>query len=110
MNNDAYAAHITRMQPLIERFPVTVKEIMEDEKLNRVVVWATSEAKFREEVMDGNDEEDWVYKGEYVFIFSMDESGKIERVVEFLDSKVAEKVMRLTGRAKENLERRENEV
>lgn len=83
---------------------------MEDEKLNRVVVWATSEAKFREEVMDGNDEEDWVYKGEYVFIFSMDESGKIERVVEFLDSKVAEKVMRLTGRAKENLERRENEV
>lgn len=83
---------------------------MEDEKLNRIVVWATSEAKFREEVMDGNDEEDWVYKGEYVFIFSMDESGKIERVVEFLDSKVAEKVMRLTGRAKENLERRENEV
>ena len=98
------------MQSLIERFPVTAKEIIEDEKLNRVALWATSEAKFREEVMDEDDEEDWVYKGEYVFIFSIDESGKIERVVEFLDSKVAEKGMELIGRAKENLERKEKEI
>jgi hypothetical protein len=73
------------MVPFIGRWPVTAKQIIEDGKLNRVIIWAESEAKFKDEVKDdGIDEGEWVWKGEYVFIFSMDKSGeKIERMVEF---------------------------
>jgi hypothetical protein len=53
-------------------------------------------------------EEEWLYVGEYVFFFSMDESGeKIERIVEFLDSKAAVQGRALVARARENLEKKE---
>jgi hypothetical protein len=57
---------------------------------------------------DGIEEKEWVYEGEYIFIFSMDESGeKIVRTVEFLDSKgTAEKLGVLMKRANENREKR----
>jgi hypothetical protein len=108
LDNAAYAEFISNMVPFIERWPVTAKEIIGDEKLNRVTIWAESEAKFKDEVKDdGIDEGEWVWKGEYVFIFSMDKSGeKIERIVEFLDSKTTEKGMLLVERAKANVERR----
>jgi hypothetical protein len=59
---------------------------MEDQKQNRVIVWARSEGKIREEVKDaGLTEEEWCYREYYVVIFTMNESGeKIERIVEFM--------------------------
>lgn len=62
---------------------------MEDEEQNRVIVCARSEGKFREEAKDaGLIGEEWCYRGKYVFIFTINESGeKIESVVEFMDSK-----------------------
>lgn len=76
---------------------------MEDEKQNRVVVWATGKPMWKEEVMDG-DKKDWEIEGEYMFILSMNESGeKLERVVEFLDSKRTEELRVLAARAAKNL-------
>ncbi|TVY21195.1 Austinol synthesis protein J [Lachnellula arida] len=88
-NNAAFAAHIAGIKQLMEGFPVTAKEVIDSQGSNQVVVWATSETRFRDEVKDtGIPEDEWAYKGEYLFVFTMDESGeKIERVLEFLDSK-----------------------
>lgn len=82
---------------------------MEDEQQNRVIVWAESEAFFKQELKDeGSSDEEWTYKGEYMFVFSMDESGrKIKRIMEFLDSKAAEHARNLVKRATANLRRRE---
>ena len=87
-------------------FPVTAKEYTESESCNQVTVWATSKAIFRDDVKD--DEEEWEYEGEYVFMFWMDGSGeRIERTVEFLDSLgTRERLMKLMRRAEENRERR----
>ncbi|KAF8846984.1 hypothetical protein BDZ45DRAFT_682168 [Acephala macrosclerotiorum] len=105
LDDSGFAAHLSKLKAVIERFPVWPKEVMEDEKQNRVIIWAMGEAHFRDEVRDdGLTEEEWLYRGEYMFIFSMDKSGeKIERVVEFLDSKAAEKGRSLVRRATENL-------
>lgn len=69
-----------------------------------MVVWATSETKFFDAVKDsGLSDEEWIYRGEYMFILSMDESQeKIKRVVEFLDSKATERLRGLIKRAKDN--------
>jgi len=57
---------------------------------------------------EGLSKGEWVYEGEYVFMFWMDESGeRIERTVEFLDSKGTEEVLRpLMVRARGNRTRR----
>jgi hypothetical protein len=107
-SNSDFETHLMKLRGVIEQFPVWPKEVMEDEQQNRVIVWATGQPTFRKELRDdGLTEEEWVYKGEYIFIFSMDESGeKIERVVEFLDSKAVVQVRALVQRASANLERK----
>jgi len=106
LSNSEFSTHLSKLKSIISHFPVWPKEIIEDERENRVAIWATSEATFKDEVRDeGLSEEEWGYRGEYVFMLSMDESGeKIERVVEFLDSKAAERVRELVKRALGNLE------
>jgi len=91
---------------------VTAKEVMEDANENKVIVWATSQAHFYDEVKDGGlSEEEWAYKGEYVFILSMNKDGdKIERIVEFVDSKGTERLRGLMQRARGNKEKRADRV
>ncbi|KUJ09299.1 uncharacterized protein LY89DRAFT_690345 [Mollisia scopiformis] len=109
--NPEFGAHINRLKTVIERFPVWPKEVMEDEKQNRVIIWAEGELVIKKEFRDeGLSEQQWIYRGEYMFVCSMDESGeKMERVVEFLDSKAAEQGRSLIRRARANLERLEKE-
>lgn len=103
INNSQFAAHIQKLKAVISRFPVWPKEVMEDEQQNQVIVWAEGDAFFKDELKD---EGDWSYRGEYVFIFTMDQSGeKIERVVEFLDNKAADRARELVRRATANLEK-----
>lgn len=105
----AFLEHHGRMLVVMSGFPVTAKEYIESESSNQVVVWATSQANFRDEVKDnGIPEKDWMYEGEYVFILSMDQTGeKIVRVTEFLDSKATlDKLVGLMKRAQENSERK----
>jgi len=102
-----FLEHHGRMLIVMSGFPVTAKGYIESESSNEVVVWATSQANFRDEVKDdGIPKKDWMYEGEYVFILSMDRTGeKIVRVVEFLDSKATlDKLVGLMKRAQRNSE------
>lgn len=114
LDNAAFAEHITHLHGIIKVFPVIPKEIIEDEKQNRVVIWASGHPQFYDEVMNKEGAVgEWEYEGEYIFIISIDESGeKIERVIEFVDSKGTERLRGLMERArgnKENKEKREKE-
>ncbi|KAF2475884.1 uncharacterized protein BDR25DRAFT_89219 [Lindgomyces ingoldianus] len=105
-SNDAFAEHLGRLRLIIEHFPVTAKEIHVNEPCHQAVIWATGQPEFRSEVM-GKDPiaESWKYTGEYVFILDLDDTClKIKRIVEFLDSKGTEKLLRMTAKARENLE------
>ena len=75
------------------------------------------EGKGKEE---GGMEDDWAYTGEYMFLLSFEDGeggedrdgGKlkrIERVVEFVDSKGTMRLLSLMQKAKENLERQEEQ-
>jgi hypothetical protein len=104
LDNAGFAAHQTGLRTILEAFPVRAKEIIEDQEKNQVVIWATSETKFFDAVKDsGLSDDEWIYRGEYMFILTMDESQeKIERVIEFLDSKATERLRVLIRRAKDN--------
>jgi hypothetical protein len=100
--------HTSHIGDIMTSFPVTAKEYIESDKGNQVVVWATSEAKWRDDVKGDGAEAEWAYEGEYVFMLTMDESGdKIVKTVEFLDSKqTADRLMGLMKRARENKAKR----
>lgn len=88
-------------------FPVTPKEVMEDENKNLVIVHATSQAHFYEELKDdGIPAEEWEYQGEYIFMVTTDESGeKIRKIEEFVDSLGSMRLLGLMKRARENKEK-----
>ena len=90
---------------MAKEMPLTTKEIMEDEKQNRVIVWCSGVLRFKDIVKDpGLSDDEWEYHGEYIFILSMDESGeKVERSLEFVDSKATERLRILMARAHNNL-------
>lgn len=104
MTNEQWAAHLNSTKQVLTSFPVMAKEIFESG--NQVTVWATSEAVFREDAKDDEDGVDWTYHGEYMFVFLFDGDGKIERIVEFLDSVKVVQVGALIERAKRNLKTR----
>ncbi|TKA47810.1 hypothetical protein B0A49_14037 [Cryomyces minteri] len=110
MTNEQFAAHLSSLRTIIASFPVTAKEIFEHEGGNQVTIWATSSATFREEAKDEDSGLDWSYYGEYIFILSFNQAGdKIERIVEFVDSKRAVEVGVLVERARRNVAaRKEN--
>lgn len=101
-----FLAHTSGLKKVMSSFPIFTKEYIESESGNQVVVWATSQAHFREEVRDhGINKKEWEYSGEYIFMFTMDESGeKVVRCVEFLDSLGTQRLMGLMKRAKGNLQ------
>jgi len=112
LSNAAFADHLTHLRHILKAFPVTPTDVMEDAEQNRVIILATSRTVFHEHVMDqGLAEEEWTYRGEYVFFLTMDESGrKIVKIVEFLDSKGTDKLRGLMARARVNLEKKERGV
>lgn len=106
-DNVAFGEHISRLRDIMQKFPVTAKEVMEDGAKNMVIVHATSQAHFHEEFKDdGISSEEWVYRGEYIFMLTMNESGdKIKKVVEFVDSKGTERLLGLMKRARSNMQK-----
>ncbi|MCJ1241894.1 hypothetical protein MMC14_009900 [Varicellaria rhodocarpa] len=106
-NNTAFAEHITHLREVLRNFPVTAKEVMEDEAKNVVIIHAVSQAYFHDAVKDeGLTPNDWTYQGEYIFVLTMTECGdKVKRVVEFLDSKGTERLRGLIKRARGTKER-----
>jgi hypothetical protein len=106
MSPKAFASHLDKLQEVLAEFPVLPKEIFDNEEKGQVTIWATSQAKFKEECKDdGLTEEEWAYEGEYIFIFTLDESKEmIVDIVEFLDSKGTERLRELMVRARKNLQ------
>lgn len=101
--NSDFATHIdANVRPLLTAFPVTAKEVHINEPKRQITIWATGKPEFRAEAMDGEKEE-WDYTGEYIFILDVNEEGKIERILEFLDSLATGRLRGLMGRARKNL-------
>ncbi|KAH8893941.1 hypothetical protein GQ53DRAFT_745349 [Thozetella sp. PMI_491] len=103
-DKQGFLKHHEHLLDVMTGFPVTGKEYIESESSNQVIVWATAQAEFRDDVRDGEPAEYWGYHGEYIFIITLDETGeKIVRIVEFLDSKATvEGLMALMQKANEN--------
>ena len=105
MRNEQFRAHCDGLKKFVIGIPVTPKEIFEHPSSNQVTVWATSETIFRDEVID--DQVEWSYLGEYIFVFTLNEQGdKIERIVEFLDSNKVVAAKTLLERAQTNLNKK----
>lgn len=102
-DNDAFTEHIKHLRQVIAQFPVTPKDVMEDEKQHKVMVWATGRPEFYAAVKD-DEWEDW--GNEYIFVLTMNEAGdRVEEIVEFLDSKSTERGRALVKRAFANFGR-----
>ncbi|RMJ20696.1 hypothetical protein PHISP_08434, partial [Aspergillus sp. HF37] len=58
------------------------------------------QAIFRDEARDsGLADEEWCYRGEYIFVLTLDEKReRVERVLEFVDIKGTERLRELMGR------------
>ncbi|KAJ5223041.1 uncharacterized protein N7469_009281 [Penicillium citrinum] len=109
MSTTAFGNHLIKLQEVLEGFPVSPKEIFDSDEKGQVTIWATSQARFKEKCKDdGLSEEEWAYKGEYIFIFTLDENReRIVDIVEFLDSKATERLRGLIARARKNLQVKE---
>ncbi|KAL4925354.1 uncharacterized protein BDV17DRAFT_186842 [Aspergillus undulatus] len=105
-----FLAHTRGLKDIMTGFPVSAKWYIESADKRQVIVHATSKTQFRESVKDdGLSAEEWEYGGEYVFFFTMDESGeKVAQTYEFLDSQATVRLMGLIKRAKVNLETKKN--
>lgn len=106
---------MSALSTVLAAFPVRAKEIIDCEATNQVIVWADCEAKWRDEVLEGESNlEEWVYKGESMFILDFEETAggeggilRMKRVVEFLDSQAASHATGLVKRASEKLASKE---
>jgi ketosteroid isomerase-like protein len=100
-----FVNHLGSLREVLAGFQVYPKEILENDGLGQVTIWATSETIFHENAKGDNvSADDWRFQGEYIFILTMDESQeKVVRIVEFLDSKATERLRELMARARKNL-------
>jgi ketosteroid isomerase-like protein len=77
MDNEAFRAYFAAIMPYFRDFKVAINDIIEDEKENKIAIWAKSTA-----VTDIGP-----YANEYVLVFHFNEAGdKLERFLEFIDS------------------------
>ncbi|KAF4456908.1 hypothetical protein FALBO_15309 [Fusarium albosuccineum] len=105
MTNEDWANHLAKLNLIMTGFPVTAKEIHVNVPKRQVIIWANGVPKFREEVKglkEGEDGKEWDYVGEFMFFLTIDEEGKISRIVEFLDSLGIERARGLMVRGWEN--------
>ncbi|KAF1841276.1 uncharacterized protein K460DRAFT_322355 [Cucurbitaria berberidis CBS 394.84] len=102
--NEAFGEHMDKsLRPLMDHFPITAKEIYINETGRQITIWANATPIFKKEAMGSELQEAWHYTGEYIFILDVDENGKIQRILEFLDSLGTERLRGMMVKAKENL-------
>jgi hypothetical protein len=111
MNNEQWAAHAQSLKAILSSFPVEAKEIFAQEGSNHITIWATSDARFRDDVKDEESGLDWSYYGEYIFVLQLNQAGdKIQRIVEFLDSKKVIDLGLVRARARANVAARKESL
>ncbi|CAG7557526.1 unnamed protein product [Fusarium equiseti] len=104
LDRDACISRSSAMKDVMSTFPVTIIRSWPNPSLRQVFVWAKSEAHFHEHLRDG-DIEQWELKGEYMFLMTMDASGRrVEQVLEFVDSKATADITAMVFRALEKKE------
>ena len=118
--NDQFFAHLTKLREVLSGFPFTVKEIIDNPTSNQVLIWTTASPVWHTYIKgvkgDGGDsgDEKWSYTGEYMFLLTFEprkgginEHGekfqRVERIMEFLDSKGTTKLLGLIEKAREIL-------
>jgi hypothetical protein len=108
MDYDTWAIRMGRVRALLKAYPITVKTVIDcGDAENKVVIHATGQAQFKDELMDdGIPKEDWVNNGEYIVIFTMNADAKLDAVLEFADSKSVDRFVGLMQRAGGNLQKR----
>jgi len=101
LDRDACISRIHAIKEVMSTFPVTTIKAWPNPSLTQVLVWARSEAHFNEHLRD-EDIEQWKVKGEYMFLMTMDASGRrVEQVLEFVDSKATAGITAMVFRALE---------
>ena len=108
MDYDTWATRMGKLRTLLKAYPVTVKTMIDcGDAENKVVIHATGQAQFKDEVMDdGMSKEEWANDGEYIVIFTMNADVKLDAVLEFADSKTVDRFVELMQRAGENLQKK----
>jgi hypothetical protein len=77
MDNQAYQEHFSSLMPYFRNYNLTIQDIVEDEKANKVVVWTHSTADTRI----------GPYENEHILHLSFNEAGdKVDKFLEFVDS------------------------
>jgi predicted lipoprotein with Yx(FWY)xxD motif len=80
------------------------KEWPPNEASNQVTIWTTADADFQPQIVGDDSKDDWVFKPETLFVFTMDESGeKIKHLFEFQDSVGVQSMSAVFGKAMERL-------
>lgn len=107
MDYDIWATRMGRVRALLKAYPITVTTMIDcGDAENKVVIHATGQAQFKDEVMDnGISKEEWVNNGEYIVIFTMNADAKLDAVLEFADSKSVDRFVGLMQRAGGNLQK-----
>ncbi|KAF7542234.1 hypothetical protein G7Z17_g11757 [Cylindrodendrum hubeiense] len=92
------------LQGVVTAFGVNIKQTWPNEATNQVIVWTFGDATFKSHIIGDDDPEEWVWKSENIFIFTMDSTGeKVEHLLEFCDSKGIEVMGKLFTKAFERL-------
>jgi hypothetical protein len=107
MDYATWATRMGKVGSLLKAYPITVTKMIDcGDAENKVVIHATGQAQFKDEVMDnGMPKEEWVNNGEYIVIFTMNADGKLDAVFEFADSKSVDRFVGLMQRAGGNLQK-----
>ncbi|KAH7194435.1 hypothetical protein DER44DRAFT_903125 [Fusarium oxysporum] len=102
MDRHGLIARLKHVVEVMSSFTVTIKQTWPNPSLRQVLVWAESETNFHKHLRDSDDYEEWMKRGEYMFLMTLDESGeKITDVLEFVDSKATEEIVVMVARALE---------
>lgn len=102
-----FATHILGLRRFLSSFPVHSRQVWPNPTKRQVLIWAQSEANFHEFVKGFGEPDSsvsWTFKGEYMWLLTMNNKGnKVKQVLEFLDSKGAEQMKTLIGKALERI-------
>jgi hypothetical protein len=89
------------LTPILSTLNLQIKkEWPANEATNQVYLLSTGDFKFQSHIIGDDKEEDWQFKPEVLYIFTMDESGeKVKKLFEFQDSSVVKGLQKMFEKA-----------
>lgn len=112
-NRDQFLAHLEALHSMVRSSPMRIKETWPNPYLRQVLIWAEAEAEFHDFIKESAAEEgdpavDWYFRGEYMWLLTMDETGgKVREVLEFVDSKAGDGMRSLMNIATRQIKKRQ---